>query len=568
MRLPSAKTLLAFGFAAGLMFGRLGELPLVDPDEGRNAEVAREMGASGSLLVPTYNGMPYLDKPALYFLFVAASFAGFGHSELAARLPSTLFAMALLVVVYRFARREYGERAAGLAVVIAASMPLFLAFGRIVMFDMPLTFFLCAAIVCGYRAEETDGARRRRWYQAGAALSAGATLVKGPVGFILPFLVLSSFAVVERRKGVMRRLLAPSNLAIFMALVLPWFVGLSLSRPDFPYYGLVKESLERFTTPAYQRTGPVYYFVPVLLAACFTWSCLFPGGAVLAWRRRASFRRADRFLIVWALVVTLFFSISQSKLPGYVLPAAVALAMLLARLFDGALDRPRSDSARVVRWGMAVLLVASTTTGMAVFLDARSPDPLFSYFGEPGHDYLRARAYLPELLPTFVLLAIASAVALAVRRTRFSLGVFSMFPVCLLTVSFSGLESYAFAASSAGLAERVRSLDADARVGCLECYPTGLAFYLRQPLFVVTADGRETTSNYIPFYLAREAEWPCEAVPVSRLAGWLDARKSETLLLARRDRWPVLWRLAEARGLDVVTLGPEWRGLLVPPPSP
>ena len=121
-------TFLSFLFAGVLIFGRLGSLPLLDPDEGRNAEVAREMATTGRWLVPTYNGLPYLDKPALYFGLVAVSLKSLGNSELAARLPSAFFALALLVLVYRFSRREYGTRAGALAVVIVAAMPLFQAF--------------------------------------------------------------------------------------------------------------------------------------------------------------------------------------------------------------------------------------------------------------------------------------------------------------------------------------------------------------------------------------------------------------------------------------------------------
>ncbi len=341
-------TLLSFLFAGVLIFGRLGSLPLLDPDEGRNAEVAREMAEAGRWLVPTYNGLPYLDKPALYFRLVALSLTSFGNTEFAARLPSVLFALALLVLVYRFSRREYGARAAALAVIVVAAMPLYQALARTVIFDMALAFFVCAAILAGFHAEEVEGRARRRWYALSAALAAFATLTKGPVGLLLPAIVLVSFSVVERRAGVLRRILHPLNLAIFVALVLPWFIGVSLERPDFPYYGLVKESLERLVTPSFARTGPLYYYVPVMIAVCFAWSCLVPGGALLAWRRRATWTRADRLLIVWVIAVPVFFSVSQSKLAGYVLTATVALGILVARFFDRALDDQTADPARVV----------------------------------------------------------------------------------------------------------------------------------------------------------------------------------------------------------------------------
>ena len=135
---PRALTGAAFLLAALMFFARLGELPLIDPDEGRNAEVAREMAESGAWVVPVYNAIPYLDKPALYFRAVALSFSAFGRSEATARLPSALSAAALAVMMFAFCRREYGERAAALAVAVLATTPLVVGFGRLVIFDMPL----------------------------------------------------------------------------------------------------------------------------------------------------------------------------------------------------------------------------------------------------------------------------------------------------------------------------------------------------------------------------------------------------------------------------------------------
>src|SRR5580700_1665079 len=136
------------------LFFRLGSLPLLQPDEGRNAEVAREMKDSGAWLSPSYNGIAYLDKPVFYFKTVALSLAMFGDSETAARLPSALFGLALLALAYVFCRRTYGIPCAILAVIIIATMPLYLVNARTVIFDIVLAFFVSAAIFAGYRAEE------------------------------------------------------------------------------------------------------------------------------------------------------------------------------------------------------------------------------------------------------------------------------------------------------------------------------------------------------------------------------------------------------------------------------
>ena len=136
------------------LFFRLGNLPLLQPDEGRNAEVAREMKDSGAWLSPSYNGITYLDKPAFYFKAVALSLAAFGNNETAARLPSAIFGLATLVLAYFFCRRVYGPRCAVMAVIIIATMPLYVVLSRTVIFDIALAFFVSAAIFAGYRAEE------------------------------------------------------------------------------------------------------------------------------------------------------------------------------------------------------------------------------------------------------------------------------------------------------------------------------------------------------------------------------------------------------------------------------
>src|SRR5215510_10091455 len=121
---PRILTGAVFVLAGILFFARLGYLPLIDPDEGRNAEVAREMAESGAWVVPTFNGIPYLDKPALYFRAVALSFEVFGRTETAARLPAALSAAALAIILFVFCRRVYGEGVAALSVLVLSTTPL------------------------------------------------------------------------------------------------------------------------------------------------------------------------------------------------------------------------------------------------------------------------------------------------------------------------------------------------------------------------------------------------------------------------------------------------------------
>ncbi|RIZ67868.1 MAG: phospholipid carrier-dependent glycosyltransferase, partial [Methylococcales bacterium] len=182
-------SIITFIIAAYLLFGHLGGSALISPDEGRNAEVAREMSESHAWLAPTYNGLTYLDKPAFYFKTVALSFSLFGETEGAARFSSAFFGFALVVAVFFFCRKVYDQRTALLATLIVASTPLYIAFARIVIFDMTLAFFVSSTIFSCYLAEEYDDKQRKYWYLLAAFLAGCATLVKGPVGFIIPSLV-------------------------------------------------------------------------------------------------------------------------------------------------------------------------------------------------------------------------------------------------------------------------------------------------------------------------------------------------------------------------------------------
>jgi 4-amino-4-deoxy-L-arabinose transferase-like glycosyltransferase len=559
--------LLVFLVAATFIFAGLGKLPLLDPDEGRNSEVAKEMQVSGAWLVPSYDGLVYLDKPALYFRAVATSFALFGTSEAAARLPSALSGMALLLVVYAFCKRVYNARTAALAVLVVGTTPLFFAFARLVIFDMMLTLFVCAAIFAGYIAEEEEGSARGRWYLAGAAAAAIATLVKGPVGFILPGLVLFVFNWHDGRRGAWRRFFAPQNLAVFLAIVLGWFFAVSWRQPDFPYYGLVEETFHRFTTSGFHRTAPVYYFFIVIAGLFFPWSALLPEPAVTTWRTRQAWHRADRLFVVFAVVVVGFFSLSQSKLPGYVLPAVVALGVLVARVFELALENRDGGAERIVVRGAAVLGIASAVMAVLVAVHVFHLANLQELLHIRSRQFERLELVFPAVMWSLAAGAVASVAAYFTRNVRAVLAAFVLFPIVLFIGGFRGMVEYAQADSSQALAQGIPALAPDADVACLECFPTGLPFYLHRRVILFTMDGHETTSNYVIFSLQRHQPWPEEAVPWEMREDWLASRNHPVYLLARQREKAELESLASRRGGTVTELQPGWWGALLAAPG-
>ena len=549
------------------LFMGLGHLPLIAPDEGRNAEVAREMKESGAWLVPTYNGVDYLDKPSFFFKTVAFSLALFGNNEAAARLPSALFALALVTILLRFCRRVYdSERVAWLAAIVVAAMPMFLAHARIVIFDMMLAFFVCGAIFAGYLAEETEGRSRRNWYLLGAVCAGFATLVKGPVGFLVPVLVLLVFNRFAGRRGVWKRLFAPLNFLVFFAITLPWFIGLCIQRPDFLHYGLVQESFNRFTdAESFDRAKPFYYYAIIVAATFMPWSLLLPQAVVAAWKQRRSLHRADLLCIVWSVLVVVFFSISQSKQPGYVLSVSVPTGVLVARLLDAALTRARGGSANALRLGTIIFtVVCLLATGVSVW-GLTNPERFIEVAKIDLEDPLQFRADAWPLAVCFAGLAVLGAVAIIRRSVTVCVVCLSLACPLFLLASVRGVDDVMSHRSGRALAATLRGLPPETEIVTLNCYPNGVPFYLQRTMTLVTEDGDELTSNYVLSMLRKPGPWPENIVPAAQFDEWLAGRTDTVFLITRNRERSRLESLASERGVEVRQLNKRFVGALLPP---
>ena len=548
------------------LFFRLGSLPLIQPDEGRNAEVAREMKVSGAWLSPSYDGITYLDKPAFYFKAVAFSLAAFGDNESAARLPSALFALALLAITFAFCRHAFGMRCAIWAVIIVATMPLFIINSRTVIFDIALAFFVSAAIFAGFRAEESEGKSRRNWYLLGALAAGLATLVKGPVGFLIPGLVLFVFNRVEGRRGVWKRFFAPLNLIVFFGVTLPWFIGLSLQHPDFPYYGLVEESFHRFTTRSFHRTQPFFFYVLIVAGLFLPWSLILPETIIAWWQNKKSMSSADRLCLVWAIVVVVFFSLSKSKLPGYILTTTVACGILTARLFNHAMANPGGKASRIVNRAaltMAIACFAVAVVGLIL-------SPHMGKFARPLRLSVADATELGHglIAPGIVLFVFAAAGLIG--RFRRDVGLcffaFAILPLLMFALSF-GMIAIVFNTKSARqLSHRIPALPPQTELAFLECFPNGLPFYLHRTATLVTKDGNELTSNYILYHLKNASEWPTNLVTFTNFDTWISHRTGPVYLVAREQDRPALNSIAGVQKIDIQSLMPPYVGVLFPAP--
>ncbi len=547
---------------------RPGHLPLLAPDEGRNAEVGREMKESGAWLVPTYNGVAYLDKPAFYFKAVALSLALFGDNETAARLPSAAFGVALVMVVFAFCRKVHGARCAWLAAIVVAATPLYLANTRTVMFDIALALFVCGAIFAGYLAETMAGNARRKWYLLGAASAGFATLVKGPVGFLLPLLVLLIFNPLAGRRGAWRRLLSPLNFLVFFGVSLPWFIGLCIAHPDFLHYGLIEETFHRFTSAkTFHRSEPVYFYILIVAATFFPWSLLLPEASLAMWRERWLRHDADRLCLVWSLAVIVFFSISQSKLPGYILSVTVSSGILMARLWDVALGFPGGRAARLACrataiFGLVCLLVAS-----AAFLGIGQMGALAGRLRIPAADAEHLGQAARPLAMLLVGFGVGAVLAWYRRSVSFSFLCLAFFAPFSANTGLGVFDVIYEAKSGRQIASRLPRLSPQTELACLQCYPNGLPFYLGRTATLISRDGSELTSNYIIYSLNRNPRWPQQIVRLADFDQWLASRTNPVCLIIRQADFGKLGNPAASRIGAVQSLPSGYLSVQLPAPQ-
>lgn len=489
-RLPTLLCIAIVALAWGLRNHRL-----LDPDEGRNAEVAREMAATNDYLVPHLDGLPYLDKPVVYFAAAAVAMEALGPTELAARLPAFLFTVGSIALVVWWARRRWGADAGWIAGVAFATMPLVLAYAQETIFDSTLAFFLTAAILAF--AED-------RPVLAWAAIGAGA-ITKGPVAIAVPLVALIPWRLLTGRP--LRRLFPIAGIAVFALVALPWFLAVTARLPEFPHYAFVRETLERVTTKGFHRTAPVWYYLPILLVGGFPW--IVPAVArVRRWRWAWLARRVNPgaqeslLLACWVLGPLLMFSLNQSKLPHYVLPLMPALALAAARAMTG-------DGV-----GMGWRAYAAVATALGVALATVTlwlPKPISLTPAE--------RAAVPGAALTLGLVLVASAlvVAVGVRRGASSwvvaayAAVVVAIPVAggpLLAAVGDDRSSAAVSQVTAAVLARESAAGAPADVMGVSAYIPSLPFYLRRTVPIATIAGRELTSNYIADYVDKYRAYP------------------------------------------------------------
>jgi 4-amino-4-deoxy-L-arabinose transferase-like glycosyltransferase len=531
-----------------LLAVHLGGHPLLDSDEGRNAEVGREMAETNDYVMPRLNGLPYIDKPIVYFAAAAAAMEVLGPTELAARLPAYLFTLASAAVVFLFARRVWGRggssgssellgvprsssgpRSSGnhseelpwVAAIVFLSMPLVVAFSRTVIFDSALAFFVTVALTSFYLAIEE---RNPRWAMLGWLAMGFAMITKGPVTFVLVLFVALPYA--WKRKAL-RPLFPVLGLVVFAVVVAPWVWGVTQVVPEFLRYVLVTETAERVATKALERTAPPWFFIPYLLAGAMPWSFVALANPKLFRREN---RRDDPALAYCLLAVAIpfvFFSLSQSKLPQYILPLMAPLALAVARIWG----ESRSRAAAVI----FVILGVFFTAG--------------SFFAHRTKLKPELREVTDEVALAFGIVFLAGGlIALFAKRREVVLIALTVPVIAMPLIANPLLNALAERRSAKSfVAELTPYVTPRTHIIGVEAFSGSLAFYLQRRVTLVTEDASELTSNYLRRRYRKFLDVPGSPLePLSYVEQSLAGAEPRVYIVRVQD---VKWqRLLEARG--------------------
>jgi 4-amino-4-deoxy-L-arabinose transferase-like glycosyltransferase len=503
-------------FVAVLWLATLPLRPLFNPDEGRYAEIPREMLASGDWVIPHLNGVVYLEKPPLQYWATAVALRVFGHNEFAARLYTALCAFGTLVVVGLAARRLWSSAAAYQAAAVLASMLLFLVLGQLLTLDMSLTFYLTLSLTAFLLAQQpavaaqepgSRGAERRwmtarRWMLLAWVAAALGVLTKGLVAAAIPAAVLVLYSLYSRDFLPWRRLYLWRGLTLFLVITVPWHWLAARRMPDFLEFYFVHEHLSRYLTPSADREEPWWFFATVFLVGSIPWTLSALRVMSESWRRRAADGQFDYtlFLWLWIVFVCVFFSLSDSKLIPYILPAMPALALLIA-------------ASPVAAWRRDLLFTAAFTVLVSIlFATASIYGTRFIAATARGQYFAKLAAPLAEIA---LLLAVSGMLVLLQRRrdpTRAA--VFLGVGWCLagmLLMRAAGLVAPVY--SGVVLARAVPTIPLDEPVYSVGTYDQTLPFYWQRTFQLVAYRGeldfglRHDPDAEIPSVAQFVAEW-------------------------------------------------------------
>lgn len=488
-----------------LWFFSIGHNALVRPDEGRYAEIPREMLVSGNWVTPRLDGLKYFEKPPLQYWATALAYTVFGEHEWTARLWAALTGYLGILAAAFTGTRLFGKNAGLMAGLALASSFLYFAIGHIAILDMGVTFFMSLSLFSLLLAQtENDAHTQRNWMLVcwlGMALS---MLSKGLIGIAIPGAVLIVYSVLARDLAIWKRLHFLPGLALFAIVTLPWFVLVSRANPEFLWFFFIHEHFLRYLTPEAGRMHPWYTFIPVVLLGILPWLGTLPDGVRRAWPVTPTQGfSAEKMLMVWVAFIFVFFSVSHSKLVPYILPIFPALALLMGK-------QMAATNGRRLSWQML------STVPFAILLFALAPLATHSASAEVPIQLFRAFVPWLQTAAAAWLVGALAAFWLA-RREQPLLATLAMALGGLLMgqMVYLGYNVLSSASSARQLATQIRPwLKSGAPFYSVAMYEQTLPPYLHQTVTLVAhpdemAFGiQQEPTRWIPTVAAFERLWP------------------------------------------------------------
>ena len=376
---PNFKTdfiLLTVGLLLLFMVG-LGGYPYSVPSESRYIEIPRQMVETGDWLTPRLNGVKYFEKPPLFYWIQAAQLKLFGMGEFSGRLWTALFMTGMCLVTFVAAYYKYGRLEGLLSPLILASSVLGFISSRIVLLDVPVSFFLVLGLFSFMFAVQIPPGRMRDILLAVMYGSAAlATLTKGLIGIAIPAMVIGSWIALTNRWKLLGSVRLVPGLLLFFIVAAPWHFLVGQATPEFYYFYFIHEHFERFLTEIHGRYKPPWYFVVVLLVGLLPWTVFFFQSVTVclktAWANRNN-DGGDLYLLLWVGLPLLFFSLSDSKLAPYILPIFPVVALLIARYLATVWKSSETAGYRVGVYSMfAFFLLMATVYPVMVMLGGKT----------------------------------------------------------------------------------------------------------------------------------------------------------------------------------------------------
>jgi 4-amino-4-deoxy-L-arabinose transferase-like glycosyltransferase len=454
----------------------LGVRTLVPPDEGRYAEMAREMFASGDWITTRLNGIKYFEKPPLQTWMNALSFTLFGLGEWQARLWTGLCGLGGVILAGYAGAKVFGRRVGVYAALVLGSSFFWVACGQIDSLDMGLSGMMTLSL-CGLLIAQRDDAsalERRNWMLACWAGMALAVLSKGLIGLMLPGAVLVLYTLFTRDWKLWTRLHIVKGLLLFFAIATPWFVLVALRNPEQPRFFFIHEHWDRFFLKEHHREQAWYVFFVLTAVGIVPWLGVLAQSLRLGARREAGQFRPRLMLLIWAVFILLFFTKSNSKLPGYILPIFPALALLVANYLDVG-----SRRSRVLAGALMSL------TGLALLATV----PFMTKLSGRAGEAVLYQAYQPWVLAAgFVALAGGALAVVYARQMQRDLMVLVLAVTGFATTELmlAGFEPIGRVRAGANLLPAIQAeLKPDTKIYSVGTYEQSLTFYLRRTVVLV-----------------------------------------------------------------------------------